>query len=367
MSNIYFDVPHQDPVYKYRTEIQQMMFVSGELQNTSILLTNMIEDMVKQEVIKILSEGLKLAITRKNYTFGHMDNKVYKNFVSNVNSASLTASGFTGSNINLPPMILPEDIIFLMRHDRSQVSRLRTYLLWKDLRKNNKDKDKDINLGQNDNDGSGNKDDKKDNNKEQGVKRTTINLPWELLFMFTEQPLNDDEQDDEKIDDLDREEILKSQKKLKQADERTLKMTQKEYVHWSECRQASFTFRKAKRFKEWCGFSNIQEQMGFNPNGAGGGKLSDDVIDILGFITFDLVCNITEIGIKLMKQEEHYLKSQIETSDRGLFGKGSALIELDLRPKHIIGALRQLKKTRFGKSSIRNFSRGRTKYKKMAI
>lgn len=365
MSNIYFDVPQQDPVYKYRTEIQQMMFVSGEIQNTSILLTNMIEDMVKQEVIKILSEGLKLAINRKNYSFGQMTSSVYENFVPNVNSASLTQSGFTGSNINLPPMILPEDIIFLMRHDRSQVSRLRTYLLWKDLRKNNKDKDKELTI-QNDNDSGGNKDDKKDNAKEQGMKRTDINLPWELLFMFTEQPLNDDDQD-EKMDDLDREEILKSQKKLKQADERTLKMTQKEYVHWSECRQASFTFRKAKRFKEWCGFSNIQEQMGYNPNGAGGGKLSDDVIDILGFITFDMVCNITEIGIKLMKQEEHYLKSQIESSDRGLFGKGSALIELDLRPRHIIGALRQLRKIRFGKSSIRNFSQGRKRHKRMAI
>ncbi|SGZ38707.1 related to Protein SPT3 [Hanseniaspora guilliermondii] len=342
-----------------------MMFVSGELQNTSILLTNMIEDMVKQEVIKILSEGLKLAINRKNYSFGQMSNNVYDNFVPNVNSTNLTQSGFTGSNINLPPMILPEDIIFLMRHDRSQVSRLRTYLLWKDLRKNNKDKDKELTI-QNDNDTNGNKDDKKDNAKEQGIKRTDINLPWELLFMFTEQPLNDDDQDD-KMDDLDREEILKSQKKLKQADERTLKMTQKEYVHWSECRQASFTFRKAKRFKEWCGFSNIQEKMGYNPNGAGGGKLSDDVIDILGFITFDMVCNITELGIKLMKQEEHYLKSQIESSDRGLFGKGSALIELDLRPRHIIGALRELKKTRFGKSAIRNFSQGRKRHKKMAI
>ena len=32
-----------------------------------------------------------------------------------------------------------EDLIFLIRHDRSKVNRLRTYLSWKDVRKHAKD------------------------------------------------------------------------------------------------------------------------------------------------------------------------------------------------------------------------------------
>lgn len=32
-----------------------------------------------------------------------------------------------------------EDLIFLIRHDRAKVNRLRTYLSWKDVRKNAKD------------------------------------------------------------------------------------------------------------------------------------------------------------------------------------------------------------------------------------
>lgn len=33
----------------------------------------------------------------------------------------------------------PEDLIFLIRYDRAKVNRLRTYLSWKDVRKNAKD------------------------------------------------------------------------------------------------------------------------------------------------------------------------------------------------------------------------------------
>lgn len=353
MSDQYLSLDKNEPVYKYRVEIQQMMFVSGDIQNSSILLTNMIEDIVRQEVVKILREGLVLAIKRKTYST-----------VLNENSSS--------SSSNIPPLILPEDIIFLMRHDKSQVARLRTYLSWKELRKNSKDQDKDKAGGGEMKEGEEkdkeSKEKEKDNKDQQDIKRATINLPWELQFMFSEQPLiNDSDDSGDEMDDLDTEEFLKSQKKLKQADERTLKMSKEEYVHWSECRQASFTFRKAKRFKEWCNYSKIQEQMGFNPNGAGGGKLTDDVVDILGFLTFDIVCNITEMGIKILKQEEFLLKSQIETSERGLFGKHNMLLELDLRPRHIIRAWKLLRKIRFGKSCIRNFSGGRLKNKKIVI
>src|SRR5437016_14126926 len=37
--------------------------------------------------------------------------------------------------------ISTDDLIFLIRHDRAKVSRLRTFLSWKDVRKNVKDSD----------------------------------------------------------------------------------------------------------------------------------------------------------------------------------------------------------------------------------
>lgn len=39
-----------------------------------------------------------------------------------------------------------EDLIFIIRHDRSKVNRLRTYLSWKDVRKKVKDSEADEEL-----------------------------------------------------------------------------------------------------------------------------------------------------------------------------------------------------------------------------
>jgi transcription initiation protein SPT3 len=40
-----------------------------------------------------------------------------------------------------------EDLIFLIRHDRGKVNRLRTYLSWKDVRKHAKDSGGDAAVG----------------------------------------------------------------------------------------------------------------------------------------------------------------------------------------------------------------------------
>lgn len=68
--------------------------------------------------------------------------------------------------------------------------------------------------------------------------------------MFSEQHLETQEEN-ELIDDEEKAASIARLKKLKMADDRTKNMTREEYVHWSECRQASFTFRKGKRFREW--------------------------------------------------------------------------------------------------------------------
>lgn len=91
-------------------------------------------------------------------------------------------------------------------------------------------------------------------NKAQMIRRcyrgtkVKIRLPWELQFMFSEQHLETND-DNEQVDEEEKAATIASLKRLKMADDRTKNMTREEYVHWSECRQASFTFRKAKRFR----------------------------------------------------------------------------------------------------------------------
>uniref|UniRef100_A0A8H7TVN4 Uncharacterized protein n=1 Tax=Bionectria ochroleuca TaxID=29856 RepID=A0A8H7TVN4_BIOOC len=94
-----------DKQYKYRQEISQMMYVSGETAEPPVETTSIMEDIVRQQVIEMLRTCTELASRRGSKSIG----------------------------IN--------DLIFQIRHDQAKVSRLRTFLSWKDVRKNVKDSD----------------------------------------------------------------------------------------------------------------------------------------------------------------------------------------------------------------------------------
>lgn len=319
-----------------------MMFVSGETNDPPIETTSLIEDIVKGQVIEILLQSARTSHLRGSRT------------------------------------VLPEDVIFIIRHDKAKVNRLRTYLSWKDLRKNAKDQDATATLNQNnsnntminedDDDGTGTgnnasgKDTKpSDKNTElMKVKKSTIKLPWELQFMFNEQPLeNTDDNND--LDDDEREANITTLKRLKIADDRTKNMTKEEYVHWSDCRQASFTFRKSRRFKDWSGITQITE-----------GKPHDDVIDILGFLTFEIVCALTETALRIKRTETILLneKNKIKKDlnlevttlqqkrKKRLFDGPDDIIQ-PLKPKHIEEAWRILQKTDMKHRALTNFKGNR--------
>lgn len=77
--------------------------------------------------------------------------------------------------------------------------------------------------------------------------------------------------------------------RLKRIDELTSKMSIQEYLEFTECRQASFTYRKHKKFKEFIGLNE---------------RIKDEVIDVLGVICFEMVANIVEEGLKIKKQRK---------------------------------------------------------------
>lgn len=120
-------------------------------------------------------------------------------------------------------------------------------------------------------------------------KKAKVGLPWEVPSLYNQEvPEREDEEDE------DEEEMnYATLQRLKKADERTKAMTKEEYVTWSEYRQASFTFRKGKRFKEWAGFGVVTDS-----------KPNDDIVDILGFLTFEIVQTLTEEALKIKEQED---------------------------------------------------------------
>ncbi|SPQ20067.1 0dea91fa-07c1-4fdc-90a8-189b8cb64bb9 [Thermothielavioides terrestris] len=291
----------KDKQYKYRQEIQQMMYVSGETGEPSVETTSIIEDIVRQQVIEILRNCTELAARR--------------------GSRSITIN----------------DLIFQIRDDAPKVSRLRTFLSWKDVRKNVKDSDDkggdaDLGAGEDPVGGvvaGGPVDDSAKKNK-----KAKVGLPWEPASFFSvEVPEREDEEDEEE------EEMNHiTLQRLRKADERTKAMTKEEYVTWSEYRQASFTYRKGKRFREWAGFGIVTDS-----------KPSDDIVDILGFLTFEMVQTLTEEALKIKENEDLYRERTGENAGKkrkapgggGLFdppGEGRTPVE----PRHIQEAFRRL-------------------------
>ncbi|KAK2739665.1 Transcription initiation protein spt3 [Myotisia sp. PD_48] len=307
---------------KYRQEIQQMMFVSGETGEASVETTTLIEEIVRQQVVEMLSRSTILAARR------------------GVRSIST------------------DDLFFLIRHDKAKVSRLKTFLSWKDVRKNVKDSD---DKGGTDAADFGAGDDAlvasgvagpQDVTAKPKNRRAKIGLPWDLNSLYSIQVPEREEEDDEE----EEEQNYATLQRLATADERTKNMTREEYVFWSDCRQASFTFRKAKRFREWAGFGIVTD---FKPN--------DDIVDILGFLTFEIVQTLTEEALRAKEHEDRGKKGLGSSEDgsgeknkkrkreTGLFDppeEGRTPIE----PRHVHEAYRKLQATQ--NKTVAMFLRG---------
>lgn len=199
--------------------------------------------------------------------------------------------------------VTPDDLMFLYRHDKSKLSRLLHFLAWKDVRKNLNESDErggpgDADLTAADDamgtvggapGGPTTVDPKKT------AKKARVTLPWDVSSFFSEQvPPREDEDDEE-----EREMNHATLERLRYADERTRNMSREAYMHWSECRQASFTYRKGKRFREWVSWEGIT-----------GTKPNDDVMDIMGFLTFEMVQTLTEEALKVKAEEDLYKKGR---------------------------------------------------------
>ncbi|TLD18307.1 TFIID-18kDa-domain-containing protein [Venturia nashicola] len=305
-------------------EIQQMMFVSGETVEPTPETTMLVEQIVQQQVMEMLRDCTALATRRGSRS------------------------------------ISTDDLMMLIRHDKLKLARLRHFLQWKDVRKNVKDADKDK-------DGDAGAD-VAGGDEAQGAaggnavgpvaidpkknKKARIDLVWDVPSYFSEQvPPRDDEEDEE-----EEEMNLATMQRLRYADERTKDMSKEDYMHWSECRQASFTFRKGRRFRDWAGFGVITDA-----------KPNDDIIDILGFLTFEIVQTLTEEALKVKEAEEAWKKRNGAADDKG--GKNKkrkrepGLFDWPdeekepVKPEHIREAWRRLQTAPNKNRALANFSR----------
>lgn len=254
------------------------MFVFGDIVDPHPDVLKLVEDIVRNQVIEMLLQSRVLA-TRRSSRY-----------------------------------LSPEDLLFLIRYDRAKVNRLRTYLSWKDVRKNAKDSGGDAGgAGADVGDGAGGDDGGAGMDNPVRSRKMKIRLPWEISTVFSEYLHSGiaataaaaQGEDYEEEDEDDIEAHQDSLQRLKAADEATRKMTRDEYVHYSECRQASFTFRKSKKFRE---FINAGAYLDVKPN--------DDIIDVLGFLSFEVVRELC-VGAVAIKESFEEDAKQIKRLNDG--------------------------------------------------
>ncbi|SJL02494.1 related to SAGA complex subunit spt3 [Armillaria ostoyae] len=250
--------------YKYTQEISQMMFVFGEVQEPNMDTVNLVEDIVRGQLIELIVQARALAVRR--------------------GARYLTA----------------EDLIFLIRHDRGKVNRLRTYLSWKDVRKHAKDSGGD---------GGGGVEvetleDGADDKLAAKAQKITIKLPWEITTIYSEVLKQSGHQSDDEEDEDDIEAHEASIQRLKasrEADDATRQMTREElHLHIAKAGIPSFLHRlhslihfPAKRFRE---FLNLPPHLDL--------KANDDTVDIVGFLAFEMVRSLTLAGLSVKKSLE---------------------------------------------------------------
>ncbi|KAM0547211.1 hypothetical protein ACHAPJ_010471 [Fusarium lateritium] len=256
---------------KYNAEIQQMMYVAGETGDVATETLTLVEEIIRDQLVLMLTTANDLAARRGQRVFG----------------------------IN--------DIIFQVRHDPARLARLQTLLRWKAIRRkakaNNENNEEDLEA-----------DDGEDLAEEDLVNATVEDtatkkterpaalLPWDVEFFFSEYPPGGDDNES-----LLAESSATSLERLRWADEVTKNMTAAEYAKWSDYRHASFILRKKKRFRTWCGLGVIAQN-----------KSSDDSLEIIGFLAVEMVKRLTDIALSIQEQEL--------TNQQRMTGQSAALV-----------------------------------------
>ncbi|RGP71927.1 hypothetical protein FSPOR_3042 [Fusarium sporotrichioides] len=248
-------------ISKYSNEIQHMMYVAGETQDVSNETLTLVEQIVHEQIRHLLTTAGELAARRR------------KRVVS------------------------IEDIIFQIRHDATRLARIQTLLRWRAIRreakKMNREADGDADA---DVDADMDEEDLPDDQLESPPTEEVTNkktqtpaaiLSWDVESFFSIIPPGGDT--NESLLDKPSEVSLES---LRWADEITKNMSKEEYDRWVVYRNASFTTRKPKRFRDWAGIGIIAKV-----------KKKDDTLEIIGFIAAEMVKRLTDIALTIQAQD----------------------------------------------------------------
>ncbi|KAJ6445333.1 MFS general substrate transporter [Purpureocillium lavendulum] len=252
-----------------------IMYVAGEMADASLETVALIESIVRDQVVALLKTANDLASRR-------------------------------GS-----PVISDNDLIFQFRHDAARIDRLQKVLFCKHIRRFAKEDDEELVPDEDGPDTKAGPGNDADEMSADDVNRRALlavaAVPWDVHSRYPELPRTTDSLDS--TSDAAETNLVE----LQAADRKTMTMTLQEYETWSEYRHASFTRRRTRRFRQWSGLGLIAEH-----------KSGDDVLDILGFLTGEMVRRLTMLALSFRQRERVGIDApaqtdRAETQVQGLF------------------------------------------------
>ncbi|GAA5911752.1 hypothetical protein JCM8208_005588 [Rhodotorula glutinis] len=229
------------PRYVYTQEIASMVFVCTGIKDADDDLAQFLEDVVRSEMAELVTQARAQATRRATRT------------------------------------IAVEDLVFLVRHDRAKVNRLRSYLSWRDVRR----KLKEPNEADDEIDGM----EEPVSDKTLKVVKNTVRLSWELSDAWVDY-LGGDDHESHEDHEADAYEVNKQ--RLREADEVTSRMSRDEYEVYAQARQASFVYKKSKKFRDFLSLPSLLDTVA---------PLSDEVMDVLGFLAYECVRALCDAGV----------------------------------------------------------------------
>ncbi|KAK4058658.1 Transcription initiation protein spt3 [Microbotryomycetes sp. JL221] len=245
------------PSHVFTSEIQQMAFVVTGDKDVDDDVAQYIEDIVKAQLGELVVNARLQASRRGSRTIG------------------------------------PEDLIFLCRHNKPNVNRIRAHLRWKDARKKARESNEAaaggaIDVGSTDDLDNVNDDNSNTLDRNIRLRQMQTQTPWDLEAIYGDF-LPDDEDEEQQDDDSDDE----HKQRLEHYAQATDKMTKEEYLQYADARGASFIYRKSKKFRDFLSLGSTIDS-----------GLMDDVVDILGFLAYEMVNSLCQAALSHRRQTD---------------------------------------------------------------
>lgn len=248
---------------RYIPEIQSIMYTCGDVKNPFSETAAAVEELVHDCLVKLLRGLATSASKRGSRTIG------------------------------------PEDLLFYLRHDKSRLGRLEEYIKWREVRKLGSNKDADesqtsqAHYSQQPSQQPAGLEDVEQTGG-QARRKPAPRLPWTLTSSIIDPELLQQgwqEGDDQLLDSID--DLLFDDCRAKMADALTKAMTREEYLEWAECRQASFTYKKQKKFREW-----------LSPTSCTDYRVGDELVEMLGLLACMMVESLTLTASQVREEDE---------------------------------------------------------------